>query len=82
MQVQFLDQEDPLEESRATHSNSGLGNPMDRGVWEDIFHRVAKCQTQLKQLSKHSTQTLWVSISSYIKYKWMVMHIEVYSMRH
>ena len=81
MQVQFLDQEDPLEESRATHFNSGLENPMDTGVWEAVFHRVAKCQTQLKQLSTHGTQTLWVSISSYIKYKWKVMHIEVYSMR-
>ena len=81
MQVQFLDQEDPLEESRATHFNSGQENPMDRGVWEAVFHRVAKCRTQLKQLSTHSTRTLWVSISSYVKYKWMVIYIEVYSKR-
>ena len=30
---------------------SCLGNPMDRGAWQDIVHRVAKSQTQLKQLS-------------------------------
>ena len=30
---------------------SCLENPMDRGAWWAIFHRVAKSQTQLKQLS-------------------------------
>ena len=37
------------------HSNplqySVLENPMDRGVWQAMLHRVAKSQTQLKQLS-------------------------------
>ena len=28
--------------------SSGLGNPMDRGAWWAIVHRVAKSQTQLK----------------------------------
>ena len=81
MQVQSLGWEDTLEESRETRSSSCLENPMDRGAWEAVVHRVTKCQMQLKQLSTHRTQTLWVSISSYVKYKWMVMHIEVYSMR-
>ena len=31
-----------------------LENPMDRGAWRDMVHRVAKSQTQLKQLSKHT----------------------------
>ena len=39
------------------HSNplqySCLENPMDRGVWRATVHRVAKSQTQLKQLSMH-----------------------------
>ena len=26
-------------------------NPMDRGIWQATVHRVAKSQTQLKQLS-------------------------------
>ena len=26
---------------------SSLGNPMDRGAWQSIAHRVAKSQTQL-----------------------------------
>ena len=30
---------------------SFLENPMDRGVWQAMLHRVAKSQTQLKQLS-------------------------------
>ena len=31
--------------------NSCLENPMDRGVWWAIVHRVAKSQTRLKQFS-------------------------------
>ena len=30
-----------------------LQNPMDREVWWGIVHRVARNQTQLKQLSMH-----------------------------
>ena len=30
---------------------SCLENPMDRGDWRDMVHRVAKSQTQLKRLS-------------------------------
>ena len=30
-----------------------LENPMDRGAWRTV-HRVAKSQTQLKQLSMHA----------------------------
>ena len=40
------------------HSNplqySCLENPMDRGAWQAIVHRVAKSRTQLKQLSLHT----------------------------
>ena len=32
---------------------SCLENPMDRGAWWAIVHRVAKSWTQLKQLSPH-----------------------------
>ena len=32
-----------------------LENPMDRGAWQAIVHRVTKNQTQLKQLcTKHA----------------------------
>ena len=27
---------------------SSLGNPMDRGAWWAVFHRVAKIQTQIE----------------------------------
>ena len=30
---------------------SCLENPMDRGDWRDVVHRVAKSQTRLKRLS-------------------------------
>ena len=33
---------------------SGLENPMDRGVWQAKVHRVAKSQTQLKQIKMHA----------------------------
>ena len=33
MQFLCLVWEDPLEEEMATHSNSCLGNSMDRGAW-------------------------------------------------
>ena len=33
-QVQSLSQEDPLEEGMATHSSTGLENPVDRGAWQ------------------------------------------------
>ena len=41
---------------------SGLGNPMDRGAWRwATIHRVAKSQTQLNQLSKH-THTIYTGL--------------------
>ena len=33
---------------------SCLGNPMDRGAWQVIVHRVTKSQTQLKRLCTHT----------------------------
>ena len=33
---------------------SCLENPMDRGAWGAIVHRVPKSRTQLKQLSMHT----------------------------
>ena len=54
MWVQSLGWKDPLEEERATHSSIFLENPMDRGAWQAIVHRVTKSQTQLKQLSMHT----------------------------
>ena len=33
---------------------SCLENPMDRGAWWATVHKVAKSQTQLKQLSIHT----------------------------
>ena len=33
---------------------SCLGNPMDRGAWQPMVHRVAKSHTRLKYLSSHA----------------------------
>ena len=41
---------DPLEEGTATHSTC-LENPMDRGAWRAMVHRVTESQTRLKRLS-------------------------------
>ena len=41
-----------------------LENPMDRGAWWAIVHRVAKSWTQLKQLSTHTYRGYNISISS------------------
>ena len=46
--VQFLGQEDPLEERMATHSSILAWRiAMDREAWQAIVHGVAKSQTQL-----------------------------------
>jgi len=44
--AQSLDQEEPLEEDYGNAlQKSCLKNPMDRGAWEAIIHRVAKSWT-------------------------------------
>ena len=46
--VQSLGQEDPLEESMATHSSIlACRIPMDRGAWLATVHKAAKSRTQL-----------------------------------
>ena len=35
-----------------------LENPMDKGAWWAIVHRVSQSRTQLKQLNTHA-RTLW-----------------------
>ena len=37
---------------------SCLENPMDRGAWQAMVHRVANSWTQLKQLSTHVRRAL------------------------
>ena len=46
MQVQSLDQEDPLEEDMATHSYSCLGYPMGEGAWRAAVQGVTKSWTK------------------------------------
>ena len=53
---------------------------MDRGAWNVIVHRVAKSQTQLKQLSNHTTEIhkVYVLLSNYVLLKY-VLSLEVVS---
>ena len=37
--------EDPLEKETATHSCSCLENPMDRGAWWAMAHKVTQSRT-------------------------------------
>ena len=51
-QVQFLGQEDPLEEGKATHSSILAWRiPMDRGSRWVTVHSIAKSWTLLKRIS-------------------------------
>ena len=55
MQVLSLGQEDPIEESMATHSSILAWRiSVDRGAWPATIHKVAKNQTWLKHLSMHT----------------------------
>ena len=57
--VQSLGQENHLEDGMATHySVHALENPMDRGAWQAIVHRVTQSQTRLKRLSTHKCEEL------------------------
>ena len=49
MWVGSLGQKDPLEEEVATHYNSCLGNPMERGAWWATVHRVTKSWMRLSE---------------------------------
>ena len=48
----------PGEENGNPLQYSCLANPMGRGAWWAMVHRVAKSQTQLKQLSTHAHSSL------------------------
>jgi len=49
MRIRSLGWEDPLEEEMATHSSySCLENPMDKGAWQAVVHKVTQSRTGLK----------------------------------
>ena len=61
MQVQPLDQEDPLEEEMATYSSILPGESMDREAWWATVHRVTKSWTRLKQLNTNVCTRGWLT---------------------
>ena len=51
-QVQSRGQEDPMAESMAAHFSILTWRiPLDRRAWQSTVHRIARSQTQLKQLN-------------------------------
>ena len=56
MWVQFLGWEDPW---RRALQYSCLENPMDRGAWWVIVHRVSKSQTQFSMNECRAAQEQW-----------------------
>ena len=54
----------PREENGYSFQYSCLENPMDRGAWQAIVHRVAESQTQLKWLSIHEHICMAQGVSS------------------
>ena len=48
------------------HSNpfqySCLENPMDRGAWRAIVHRVSQSWTQLSNVAQHSTTLYYILV--------------------
>ena len=60
--VRFLGWEDPLEEGMTTHSNMLAWRiPMDRGARQAKFHGITKSQTQLSNLSTHTTHIMYIT---------------------
>ena len=60
--VRFLGWEDPLEEGMATHSNILAWRiPMDRGARQAKVHGITKSQTQLSDLSTHTTHIMYIT---------------------
>ena len=52
-QVQSLGQEDPLEKAMATHVQSCLETPVDRGAWWATVHGVT--ESDMTEVTEHST---------------------------
>ena len=54
MQIQSLNQEDPLEEEMANHSSipAFLASPLGRGDWQAAVPGVAKSWTQLSNWAR------------------------------
>ena len=59
MQVQYLGQEDPLEEEMATHSSILAWRiPMDRGAWWATVHGITKSQIRLGTYTQNNNLVL------------------------
>ena len=61
---------------------SCLENPMDRGAWQAVVHRVTKSWILLKQLSTQRCVCTHTHTRVYIYIKWTHMHTHYISFIH
>ena len=54
--------EDPLEEGSNPLQFSCLENPIDRGTWQAVIHRVTKSHTRLSDCAWACTHTLMITL--------------------
>ena len=70
----------------ARHGNplqySFLGNPVDRGAWQAIVHRVATSWTRLKQFSMHTHPYSEVNSLSEFLLHFNLYHVRQIRVRH
>ena len=62
MRVPSLGWGDPLKEGMANHLPFLPGNPINRGAWRAMLHRVAKSQTWLNRLTCRHTRNIYKEI--------------------
>ena len=77
IQVRFLGREDPLEKEMTTCSSILARNPMDRGVWLAMVHRVARVQHDLESKppppGKSMTKSKVDNLNSIVWPDWALM---------
>ena len=65
----------PGEENGSALQYSGLGNPMDRGVWQATVHGVSKSQTQLSNNNNNCTYRWGIHDWSWIQDIWQIQDL-------
>ena len=79
MWVQFLGQEDALEEGTVIHSSIHLENPKDKGAWQATVHRVAWVRHSGSNLAHmHARAFVLISHASKVMLKILKARLQQY----